>query len=194
MCVHVQVCIPFLLFCVGVDPKQDLSRLPSILADLGSRGPAHTPPTPNRAHLNVEGKGQVAQNKENVPTSGRPADQQKTVSGSTLAFHGRSGQVLSLLSSSSHSSSGKKKSDRYQSVPKLSLVLSGCHAVLLFLGYEEKLQGSLLDTGSCSTCTMYVDMFITPGWTQVHVLHVHVDMHVQNIYRHIQNMYMYTCM
>jgi hypothetical protein len=132
-----QVCIPFLLFCLGVDPKLDLSALPSILADVASRN--HTPATPNGTpHLN-----QVTQNKENVPTSGRPTGQEKTPSGQGLGSL-RAGRLLALLSTSL-SSSGKK-SDRYPNTPKFSVVLSGCHALLQFLGFEGKLQGSLLDT------------------------------------------------
>ena len=121
-----------------MDPKLDLSALPSILADVASRN--HTPATPNGTpHLN-----QVTQNKENVPTSGRPTGQEKTPSGQGLGSL-RAGRLLALLSTSL-SSSGKK-SDRYPNTPKFSVVLSGCHALLQFLGFEGKLQGSLLDTG-----------------------------------------------
>ena len=133
-----QVCIPFLLFCLGVDPKLDLSALPSILAEVASKN--HSSSTPNGTpHLN-----QVSQNKENLPTSGRPTGQEKALSGQGLGSL-RAGRLLTLLNSS-QSSSGKK-SDRYSTTPHVSVVLSGCHALLQFLGFGGKLQGSLLDAG-----------------------------------------------
>ena len=137
-----------------MDPKLDLSTLPSILADLCTHSPTHSSTLSNGTHH--FGKSLVSQNKENVPTSSRPAGQEKTPPGQGLPLRSsRAGQLLSLLSSPSNSSSSKK-SDRYQGIPKLSLVLSGCHAVLQFLGCHEKLPGTLLGTGiysSVHTCT-----------------------------------------
>ena len=138
-----QVCIPFLLFCLGVDPKLDLSKLPTILADVGSA-------TPTKMI-------RVTQNKENVPTSDCPTGQAKSLSGQGHDSS-HTGQLLALLSSLSTSPSGKK-SNRYQSTPGLSLVISGCHAVLQFLGCDEKLCGSLLDTAHAGVMCTCIHMY-----------------------------------
>ncbi|CAI7994293.1 Telomere-associated protein RIF1 [Geodia barretti] len=136
-----QVCVPFLLFCLGVDPKLDLSKLPSVLADLGSwthPTPLSLPP-PDRLPTN--------QNKENLPAPRCPTGQGKTGS-LEHGFSGRAGRLLTMLSSSSP---GKKSDRLYQNTPKLGLVMSACQAVLQFVDSDVTLHGSLLDTdgGSC---------------------------------------------
>ena len=141
----------------------DLSKLSSILSDSASSGNG-------RGMLHVGKMSPVPQNKENVPTSECPVGQTvKAPSGQGFETPAsfKAGRLLTLLSNLSLSSSGKK-SDRYQSTPKLSLVLSGCHAVLQFLGFQEKLQGSLLDTGmymymytyTYCTCAVYTCTFL----------------------------------
>lgn len=110
-----------------------------------SKTPPTLAPAPPTA-TSRQGKSRVSQNKENVPASGCPTGQEKAPSGQDLPPLSKAGQLLSLFTSRA-STSSSKKSDRYQSPPKLSVVLSGCQAVLQFLGYEEKLHGSLLDTG-----------------------------------------------
>ena len=125
-----------------MDPKLDLGKLPSLLADLGSLAP----PTPNGPATPTPGNGPVVQDKENVPSSGCPVGQGKGVSGQQSGA-ARSGRLLALLSSGSPGSG--KKSDRYQNTPRLGLVMSGCHAVLQFVGCAENVSGSLLDTGWC---------------------------------------------
>ena len=81
-----------------------------------------------------------------MPSLGCPVGQGKGVSGQQSGA-ARSGRLLALLSSGSAGSG--KKSDRYQNTPRLGLVMSGCHAVLQFVGCAENVSGSLLDTGWC---------------------------------------------
>ena len=172
VCIVFQVCVPFLLFCLGMDPKLDMSKLSTVLADLGSRpaGAVTSAPATLSSHGTAEDR--VSLGKENVPRtpqdhaplSGHPAGQEKTPSGLDGPA-ASAGKVLSLLASPSPSPS-KKKSDRYQSTPKLALVLSGCHAVLQFLGKKEVIQGSLLETGihvqyMCSTLYVHVLLYST---------------------------------
>ena len=128
-----------------MDPKLDLTTLPSLFTDLVSKTPPTCAPAPPTATPR-QGKSRVSQNKENVPASGCPTGQEKTTSGQDMPPLSKAGQLLSLFTTRAGTSSSKK-SDRYQSPPKLSVVLSGCQAVLQFLGIEEKLHGSLLDTG-----------------------------------------------
>ena len=52
-----------------------------------------------------------------------------------------------------HTASSKKHgSDRYQSIPSLPLVVSGCHALLQFLGGKGAVSQSLLKEGTHSEC------------------------------------------
>ena len=130
-----------------MDPKLDLTILPSLFTELVSKTPPTLAPAPPTVTPRL-GKTRVSQNKENVPASGRPTGQDKTPSGQDFPPPlSKAGQLLSLFTSRA-STSSSKKSDRYQSPPKLSVVLSGCQAVLQFLAYEERLHGSLLDTGT----------------------------------------------
>ena len=120
-----------------MDPKLDLSKLPSVLADLGSwthPTPLSLPP-PDRLPTN--------QNKENLPAPRCPTGQGKTGS-LEHGFSGRAGRLLTMLSSSSP---GKKSDRLYQNTPKLGLVMSACQAVLQFVDSDVTLHGSLLDTG-----------------------------------------------
>ena len=154
MCVflyYVQVCIPFLLFCLGVDPKLDLNKLPSVLSELGL---SWNQPSHNRTSGDhPASKPQVTQDKENVPTAiTRPTGQLKAQSGQGFESSSRAGRLLTLLSSLSPA----KKPERYQGTPRLPLVLSGCHALLLFLGCDEKLPGSILDSGMHVQCTIHI--------------------------------------
>ena len=160
-----QVCIPFLFFCLGVDPKLDTTRLPTILADLGSRPPASAaplPPSPLQHKPAPDERGSLGSlGKENVPKVsqdgathlGSSVGQDK-LSETQDASGLRAGRVLSLLATP-FAMGNKRRADRYQSTPKLSLVLSGCHAVLQFLGETDSIQGSLLETGEENTVLTY---------------------------------------
>ena len=158
-----QVCIPFLLFCLGVDPKLDTTRLSTILADLGSRPTASAtplPPSPTHHKPTPDERGLLG--KENVPKIsqdgathlGASSGQDKVLENQDVLGL-RAGRVLSLLVTPL-ATGNKRRADRYQSTPKLSLVLSGCHAVLQFLGETESIQGSLLDTGEENTLLIYI--------------------------------------
>ena len=69
----------------------------------------------------------------------------------TVGFSGRAGRLLTLLGSSSP---GKRSDRLYQNTPKLGLVMSGCQAVLQFVGCNDILHGSSLDTSIYNTCCM----------------------------------------
>lgn len=174
-----------------MDPKLDMSKLSTVLADLGSRpaGVMTSAPITLSSHSTAEDR--VNLGKENVPRtpqdhtplSGHPAGQEKTPSGLDGPA-ARAGKVLSLLASPS-SSPSKKKSDRYQSTPKLPLVLSGCHAVLQFLGRKDGVQGSLLETGMLvysfylyqvwvehvRVCLLYMCMYIYMYMYSTYIVH-----------------------
>lgn len=50
----------------------------------------------------------------------------------------------------------KKSSDRYQAPPNISMVMTGCHALLKFTGFEKELPHSLIESGDCHMTISYI--------------------------------------
>ena len=150
-----QVCVPFLLFSLGVDPKLDLSQLPTFVSNLNTSRPYSTPQTLESDHSSTDNKSvsSPSMDKENCLTLSpeRTQDPLQDGLGTPGMERRRCGFLLSLAlsarSQSSQSSSKKRSGDRYQTTPSLEMVLSGCQAALQFVGVKDELPGSMIKTG-----------------------------------------------
>ena len=126
-CMHVlncilQVCIPFLMLCMGLDPKLDIGQLSSVIGGCGI-GSSPLPREPAK-----EGALQDAQ-----LSSGQ-------VNGDS--GRGGGGRVLSALLSGS--GSGQLSG----ATPTLKMLMTGCQAIMLFTGNNsETLPDSLIQSG-----------------------------------------------
>ena len=147
-----QVCVPFLLFTLGLDPKSDLSKLPSLISELVS-------PKPDSASSSlVSPATKESLNKENVlsPVSTSQANPDTFQDKSDTSVLGRSfsrtGGLFSLMASPrTPQARSRGKGDRYHAFQNFKVVLSGCVAVLQFLGVriEEAVPESLVNIGGC---------------------------------------------
>ena len=156
-----QACIPFLMFCLGLDPKSDLSQLSSVLSDLNSHKPISSTYTLNQPNSHTTPVSHSRTNSTPVEESTSkesgvlPSPQDRLES--PVAGHNslsKAGSLFSLITSPrtpAYTPGSKKRgSDRYQSVPSLPVVVSGCHAMLQFLGGKGAISQSLLKEGTYS--------------------------------------------
>ena len=145
-----------------MDPKLDLSQLPTFISKLTTSRPYSNSETSESDLSTTENKSFSSNSldKENLstPTPERTHSEDATENGlvTPVTERRRSGFLLSLVSSVRTQSSSKKKSaDRYQATPSLEMVLSGCQAVIQFVGGNEELPGSVIKPGwSCDLCVL----------------------------------------
>ena len=137
-----QICIPFLMFCLGLDPKLDISQLATSVNSTTMLNHSHSHTTPvSHPHTTP------VSHSNTTPACSTPTAMQTTSIASgvsqdrvELSVTGQKSfsTSLSLVASPATPrrtpSPNKHSSNRYQSVPSLSMVVSGCHAVLQFLG------------------------------------------------------------
>ena len=166
-----QVCIPFLMYCLGLDPKFDLSQLSTTLSDLNSHRTISSTCTPNQPNSHTtpmsHSRTTPVSGSHSTPTpTGESTNKESGVLpspqdrlGTPVTGHNslsKTGSFFSLIASPrtpAHTASSKKHgSDRYQSIPSLPLVVSGCHALLQFLGGKGAVSQSLLKEGTHSEC------------------------------------------
>lgn len=160
-----QVCVPFLLFCLGLDPKLDLSKLAATIQGLVSSGPILNPvPESSTQGGSLGHEPILTADKENVQTPVTPVslsnspvitslEQSHNTSVLEKSFV-KAGTLLSLVTSPQAPSvsqlgggRGGRSSERYQVPPTTGMILSGCQAVLLFLGGRKEVPGSLVKPG-----------------------------------------------
>ena len=137
-----QICIPFLMFCLGLDPKLDISQLATSVNSTTMLNHSHSHTTP-KSHPHTT----PMSHSNTTPACSTPAAAQTTSIASGVS---QDRVELSITEQKSFSTSlslvaspatprrtpspNKHSSNRYQSVPSLPMVVSGCHAVLQFLG------------------------------------------------------------
>ena len=136
-----QICIPFLMFCLGLDPKLDISQLATSVnstTTLNHQSHSHTTPVSHPHTMPMS-------HSNTTPVCSTPTPTTSYASGVSqdrveLSISGQKSlsTPLSLVTSPATPrrtpSPNKHGSNRYQTVPSLPMVVSGCHAVLQFLG------------------------------------------------------------
>ena len=133
----------------------DLSQFPTFISNLTTSRPYSTSQTSESDHGAADNKSlsSASLDKENCLTADPERDQEplRDGLGTPVAERRRYGFLLSLASSarsqSSQSSSKKRSGDRYQATPSLEMVLSGCQAVLQFVGAKDEVPGSTIKPG-----------------------------------------------
>ena len=130
------------MFCLGLDPKLDISQLATSVNSTTTLNHSHSHTTPvSHPHSTPMSHSNT------TPACSTPTAMQTTSIASgisqdrvELSITGQKSfsTSLSLVASPATPrrtpSPNKHSSNRYQSVPSLPMVVSGCHAVLQFLG------------------------------------------------------------
>ena len=132
-----QICIPFLLLCLGVDPKSDLSEVPCAISEVKLR--------PEGQSSKVDLQTTPPSTPENAPN--RTDDISSEVMSTPQNLSGSLFSLVTTPKTPRPPAVARRGGDRYQTAPTLPMFLTGCHAMLRFLGCQDTVLGSLIPAG-----------------------------------------------